>query len=108
MCMCMCMDVYMDGCVCISILIGGRVLGGIATSILFSSFESWMVHEHHEQGYPEEWLGMTFAVCTSGNGIVAIASGVIASFVRENFGPGMDPSPPPPPPPPPPPISISR
>ena len=26
----------------------GRVLGGVSTSILFSSFESWMVHEHHD------------------------------------------------------------
>jgi len=71
-----------------SVLMVGRVLGGIATSILFSSFESWMVHEHHTaRGFPEEWLGMTFALCTSGNGIVAIGAGVIASFAREHFGP---------------------
>ena len=29
-------------------LMFGRILGGISTSILFSSFESWMVHEHHD------------------------------------------------------------
>ena len=28
------------------ILLFGRLLGGIATSLLFSSFESWMVDEH--------------------------------------------------------------
>jgi hypothetical protein len=27
-------------------LLAGRVLSGIATSLLFSSFESWMVTEH--------------------------------------------------------------
>lgn len=26
----------------------GRVLGGIATSLLFSSFESWLVAEHNK------------------------------------------------------------
>lgn len=65
----------------------GRFLGGISTSILFSSFEAWMVHEHHEAQYPEEWLGSTFSLCTWGNGIVAITAGVIASFVRDSFGP---------------------
>jgi len=69
------------------VLLMGRVLGGISTSILFSSFESWMVHEHHEKNYPDEWLGLTFAACTSGNGIVAIGSGVIAGVVRDAWGP---------------------
>jgi len=69
------------------LLLAGRILGGISTSILFSSFEAWMVHEHHEKGYPEEWLGITFAISTSGNGIVAILSGVVASVARDNFGP---------------------
>jgi MFS family permease len=69
------------------VLLIGRLLGGISTSILFSSFESWMVHEHHEAKYPDEWLGLTFSLCTTGNGIVAIGSGVVASVVREAFGP---------------------
>jgi len=69
------------------VLLVGRLLGGISTSILFSSFESWMVHEHHEAKYPDEWLGLTFSLCTTGNGIVAIGSGVVAGVVREAFGP---------------------
>ena len=68
-------------------LLVGRFLGGISTSILFSSFESWMVHEHHAHSYSEEWLGLTFSLATSGNGAVAIASGVAASLVRDQFGP---------------------
>ena len=69
------------------VLLVGRLLGGISTSILFSSFESWMVTEHHAAKYPEEWLGLTFSICTTGNGLVAIGSGVVASVVREQFGP---------------------
>jgi MFS family permease len=69
------------------VLLVGRLLGGISTSILFSSFESWMVHEHHAAKYPDEWLGLTFSLCTTGNGLVAIGSGVVASLVREQFGP---------------------
>lgn len=69
------------------VLMVGRFLGGISTSILFSSFEAWMVHEHKASSYPEEWLGDTFATCTSGNGIVAIAAGVVASLVRDRWGP---------------------
>jgi MFS family permease len=68
-------------------LLVGRVLGGISTSILFSAFESWMVAEHHESAYPEEWLRITFSVCTSGNGVVAIVSGVSAGIVVDAFGP---------------------
>lgn len=30
---------------------------------------------------------MTFSLCTTGNGIVAIGSGVVASVVREQWGP---------------------
>lgn len=62
-----------------SILIMGRILGGLSTSLLQSTFEAWMVHEHHQQ-YPEDWLAVTFSVCTSANSAVAIFAGVIASL----------------------------
>lgn len=32
------------------LLLVGRVLGGISTSLLFSAFESWMVTEHRARG----------------------------------------------------------
>jgi hypothetical protein len=35
----------------------GRLLGGIATSLLFSAFESWLVAEHFKRGYSESLLG---------------------------------------------------
>jgi MFS family permease len=81
------------GCSCItkhfnnySILLLGRVVGGVATSILFSAFESWMVAEHKNAAFPEEWISHTFASMTFGNGVVAILSGIIASAAAGMFG----------------------
>jgi len=34
-----------------SILMIGRIFGGIATSLLFSAFESWLVAEHFKLGF---------------------------------------------------------
>lgn len=36
----------------------GRLLGGIATSILYSAFESWMVYEHHKVGGAREVISL--------------------------------------------------
>lgn len=67
-------------------LLIGRVLSGIATSILFSAFESWMVAEHFKNEFNDEWLGHTFYLQVFGNGIVAIVSGLLSSFVVSHFG----------------------
>ena len=54
----------------------GRIFGGVATSMLFSTFESWYVYEHSERhGFPSEWIGITFSVTTFWNGIIAIIAG---------------------------------
>ena len=61
-------------------LMAGRILGGISTSILFSTFESWYVYEHSERHrFPTEWIGMTFSITTFWNGIMAIIAGLIIS-----------------------------
>lgn len=67
------------------VLLLGRLLGGVATSILFSSFEAWMVSEHFKRGYSEDWLGYTFYLQVFGNSVVAIVSGLVAGFVKETF-----------------------
>jgi hypothetical protein len=36
------------------VLMVGRILGGIATSLLYSAFESWLVAEHFKRGYSGE------------------------------------------------------
>jgi len=68
------------------ILMSGRILGGIATSILFSAFEAWLVSEHFSRGYAAMWLSETFAKAQFGNGIVAIASGQVAGVFASYFG----------------------
>lgn len=67
-----------------NVLMLGRVFGGIATSLLFSVFESWLVAEHMKRGYAEDWLGDTFSKAVQlGNGLVAIAAGLLANFLVE-------------------------
>jgi MFS family permease len=60
------------------VLLLGRILGGLSTSLLFTAFESWMVSEHRKQGFPEELLAGTFSVASAGNGLMAIIAGLLA------------------------------
>ena len=56
-----------------SVLLVGRLLCGVATSLLYSAFESWLVAEHFRRGYDSDLLGGTFAKAVFiGNGLVAI------------------------------------
>lgn len=68
------------------LLLLGRVLGGLSSSLLFSSFESWMVAEHRKRGFPEGLLKSTFGIASSGNGIMAIAAGLSAQVACDAFG----------------------
>ena len=68
-------------------LMVGRILGGTATSILFSAFESWMVSQHHAKHYANSLLASTFSKATFGNGIAAILAGAGAGAVHDSFGP---------------------
>ncbi|KAG0583783.1 hypothetical protein M758_3G162500 [Ceratodon purpureus] len=72
------------------VLMLGRVLGGIATSLLFSSFESWLVAEHFKRGFEAQWLSLTFSKAIFlGNGLIAIIAGLVANTLAGtfNFGP---------------------
>ncbi|PRW59019.1 molybdate-anion transporter-like isoform A [Chlorella sorokiniana] len=71
------------------VLCGGRVLCGIATSLLFSAFESWLVSEHFKRGFSADWLGGTFSQAVFlGNGLMAILSGLVANVLVENLNLG--------------------
>jgi len=63
----------------------GRIFGGIATSLLFSVFDSWMVKEHHERGFPSEWLSETFSSAMFGNSVAAILCGMAAQQAADFF-----------------------
>ena len=68
------------------ILMIGRVLGGTATSILYSAFESWLVYEHHKRGFDSASLGNIFSVGVLGNSVVAILAGLVAQKFADSFG----------------------
>lgn len=59
-------------------LLVGRILGGMSTSLLFTAFESWMVSEHRKRGFEESWLASTFGISSWGNGFGAIVAGLLA------------------------------
>ncbi|CAA3005034.1 molybdate-anion transporter-like [Olea europaea var. sylvestris] len=72
------------------VLMVGRVLGGIATSLLFSAFESWLVAEHFKRGFDQQWLSLTFSKAVFlGNGLVAILAGLFGNLLVDtlNLGP---------------------
>lgn len=70
-----------------SVLLVGRILGGIATSLLTTAFESWLVSEHLRRGYEPQWLSGTFSQAVFlGNGLIAILSGLLANTLVGNAG----------------------
>ncbi|CAH8317869.1 unnamed protein product [Eruca vesicaria subsp. sativa] len=71
------------------VLMVGHVLGGIANSLLFSSFESWLVAEHNKRGFEQQWLSLTFSKAVFfGNGLVAIIAGLFGNLVVDSFSLG--------------------
>uniref|UniRef100_A0A2P2LRL7 Molybdate-anion transporter-like n=1 Tax=Rhizophora mucronata TaxID=61149 RepID=A0A2P2LRL7_RHIMU len=71
------------------VLMLGRVLGGIATSLLFSAFESWLVAEHFKRGFDPQWLSVTFSKAIFlGNGLVAIVSGLFGNVLVDTLSLG--------------------
>lgn len=67
------------------ILLLGRIIGGICTSILFSTFESWMINEHNNRGFGDDLLDSTFYYQNFGNGVIAILAGLIGNLVSGIF-----------------------
>jgi len=57
------------------VLMVGRILGGISTSLLFSVFDSWLVSESQKEGFSGEQLGNTFSLAYFGSSVAAIAAG---------------------------------
>ena len=69
-----------------TILLLGRILGGIGTSLLTTTFESWMVAEHQRRKYPQDMLDDTFAKATLCNSGSAVVAGLIAQASADQFG----------------------
>ncbi len=72
------------------VLLVGRMLAGVATSLLFSAFEAWLVAAHAAKGFDAALLGSVFSAATLyGNGLAAIVAGVVASFLVDGLGFGL-------------------
>ena len=59
----------------IQVLLFGRLMGGLGTSLLFSAPEAWMVGEHNKEKHAGKWLGQTFGLAYAGDAVVAIIAG---------------------------------
>ncbi|KAL7549039.1 hypothetical protein ACHAWF_012301 [Thalassiosira exigua] len=70
----------------LGVLLLGRVMGGIGTSLLFSAPEAWLVGEAGREGV-ESSLGETFGLAYAGDSIVAILAGQMASVAAAARGP---------------------
>lgn len=75
---------YALTCFCIQfpvlpILLLGRVLGGISTSILYSAFESWLISSSTSLALPPSDLSSIMGRATLLNGFVATGAGVVSN-----------------------------
>jgi MFS transporter, MFS domain-containing protein family, molybdate-anion transporter len=57
------------------ILILGRILYGGGSVLLHSGFDSYLIHEHNSQGFPDDWLNNTFGRLVHSMVIVTMLSG---------------------------------
>lgn len=70
-----------------NVLFVGRVFCGVATSLLYSAFESWVVGEHFKRNFNPDWLGNLFSNSVFlGNGLMAIVSGLLAQTLAQQLG----------------------
>lgn len=60
------------------ILMLGRLLGGVATSLLFSVFDAWLIRAHND-AQVKQFLGKSFSYAAYGNSIIAILAGLVAN-----------------------------
>ncbi|KAI0261625.1 hypothetical protein BC834DRAFT_461545 [Gloeopeniophorella convolvens] len=65
------------------LLLLARVFGGIATSILFSAFESWLVSSSSNAGLQSEDLSAIMGRATLVNGFVATTAGIVSNQLVE-------------------------
>ncbi|XP_019751201.1 molybdate-anion transporter isoform X2 [Hippocampus comes] len=66
------------------VLIIGRILGGLSTSLLSTTFEAWYVHRHVDvHDFPKEWVPSTFTKAATWNHGLAVGAGLVANLLAE-------------------------
>ena len=63
----------------------GRFLGGAATSVLFSCFESWLVAEHHRRMLDPQVLNQVLARQYFLNGLAGCSMGILAQYAVDSI-----------------------
>lgn len=66
-------------------LVSGRIIGGVAYSILYTSFESWVIAEANARGLPRRMLARVFSVATFCNAGSAVVAGIVGHLTVEVF-----------------------
>eukprot|EP00966_Prymnesium_polylepis_P269778 6231982-Prymnesium_polylepis.1 len=61
----------------------GRIVGGVAYSILYTSFESWLIAEADARALPMAMLSRLFSVATFTNAASAVAAGIVGHVTVE-------------------------
>eukprot|EP00934_Nitzschia_sp_Nitz4_P006694 Nitzschia sp. Nitz4//scaffold19_size178191//109793//111323//NITZ4_001990-RA/size178191-processed-gene-0.74-mRNA-1//-1//CDS//3329540720//6684//frame0 len=61
------------------VLMLGRLLGGVSTSLLFSVFEAWLIRAHSDADLPKVLLSKSFSWAAFGNSVIAIVAGLVAN-----------------------------
>lgn len=69
-----------------NVLMLGRLLGGVATSLLFSVFDAWTIRAHSNANLDQGCLSNTFSYASYGNSIIAIIAGLLANRVAGSNG----------------------
>jgi len=72
----------------IYVLFLGRILGGVAGTLLWSVFESWLVAEFNKLMLEETDAAMSaiFSLMTTSNTCVAIVAGLLAEWLVRRAG----------------------
>jgi len=78
--------VYLASCITkhfknYNMLMLGRLLGGVSTSLLFSVFEAWLIKAHVDADLPKQCLPKSFSWAAFGNSATAIVAGLVANKI---------------------------
>ena len=87
-CVCYTLSCLAKHCRPFVILLLGRVLGGIATSLLFSVFDAWLIKATAIRRIDKSYLSESFSAANFGSSVVAIVSGLIANWLVGTTGDG--------------------
>ena len=64
------------------LLILGRCMAGVASTLLFSTLESWYICQHSQvYDFPKEWVPVTFSHIAFGSSIMAVVAGLLADLM---------------------------